>query len=250
MAASVGTFLLRVRRAETPASKKAKDIAVWVMRANLRIPQVLRGPGRSLYELRALVLCGWRRIKTFLWAYPLFACRCDAIGKRVVLEALPNVSGHTLLYIGDDVRFSGSFSVCSGRFVDHPVLRIGDRSFLGHNVAITCNREVVIEDDVLIAAECKIADYDGHAALFERRIKDLPPAAEEIRAVRICRGAWIGTGSMVLKGVTVGEGAIVGAHSVVTHDVPAYAVVAGVPAKIVKRHDRAGSRAFSMARAA
>jgi acetyltransferase-like isoleucine patch superfamily enzyme len=52
--------------------------------------------------------------------------------------------------------------------------------------------------------------------------------------IRICRGAWIGARSIILKGVTIGEGAIVGAGSVVTRDVPAFTIVAGNPARILR----------------
>lgn len=250
MTSAVGTLLLRVRRAETPAFKRAKDTLRWMLTANLPIPRALKSTGRVLYHVRFFAPIAWRRLRTLLWSYPLFACRCDSIGKRVKIESLPFVRGHTSLVVGDDVRFSGDFSVSSGRFCDHPTLRIGDRTFLGHNVTITCNREVVIEGDVLIAGDCKIADYDGHAAAMEQRVRDAAPTANEIRPVRICRGAWIGYGSSVMKGVTVGEGAIVGAHSIVTRDVPPHAVVAGAPARIVKQNEAEGGEVLARARAA
>jgi acetyltransferase-like isoleucine patch superfamily enzyme len=145
------------------------------------------------------------------------------------------ITGHTSIYIGDDVRFSGSFAVDSAKFCNSPTLRIGDRSFLGHGVSITCNRQVVIEEDVLIAGNCKISDYDGHPNSLERRLAGAPPCGDEIQSVRICRGAWIGLGTLILKGVTVGEGAIVGANSVVTKDVPPHTVAVGSPARIVKQ---------------
>lgn len=228
-------FVLRLKRADTPAFKTLKKAVRWMMTANLPVPHNIRPCGRLLYDLRFLLPLPWKRLKSLLYVQPLFASRCESIGRRVQLVALPVVTGHTLLYVGDDVRFSGSFAVSSGRFCDHPTLRIGDRSFLGHGVTITCNREVVIEEDVLIAGDCKISDYDGHATSLESRLRGSLPSADEIRPVRICRGAWIGTGSFILKGVTVGEGAIVGANSVVTHDVPSRAVAVGSPARVVKR---------------
>jgi acetyltransferase-like isoleucine patch superfamily enzyme len=224
-----------LKRADTPTLKVLKKMLRWMMTANLPVPRYIRPCGRLLYDLRFVLPMPWRRLKALLYLHPLFASRCESIGRRVELVALPVISGHTLLYIGNDVRFSGSFSVASGRFCDHPTLRIGDRSFLGHGVTVTCNREVVIEQDVLVAGNCKISDYDGHATSLKGRLASALPAADEIRPVRICRGAWIGTDSFILKGVTVGEGAIVGANSVVTHDVPAHAVVVGSPARIVKR---------------
>ncbi|HST12900.1 MAG TPA: acyltransferase [Terriglobales bacterium] len=147
--------------------------------------------------------------------------------------AIPRVVGHTSIMIGDDVRISGTLGIVSGRTFDRPVLTIGDRVFLGHDVEISCNREIVIEDDVMIAGCCRIADNDGHSVDMEKRIAGHPPDRSEIRPVRICRGAWIGFRSFILKGVTVGEGAVVGANSVVTRDVPPHTVVAGSPARVL-----------------
>lgn len=86
-----------------------------------------------------------------------------------------------------------------------------------------------IEDDVFV----------GHGVMF---INDNHPAAGhntanqggewELRPVRVCRGASIGSGAVILGGVTIGEEAVVGAGAVVTRDVPAKAVVSGVPARI------------------
>lgn len=236
MGSALESFVLRLKRAETPGFKRLKAVARWVLTANVPVPRAFKSLGRLLYHLRFFLRDIWYRVKTLLWFYPLFACRCEAIGKRIQLTALPEVTGHTYIYVGDDVRFSGNFSVASGRFCSCPTLRIGKRSFLGHNVSITCNREVVIEEDVLIASGCTISDYDGHAKQLERRMANLPPLENEMRPVRICRGAWIGSRSMILKGVTVGEGAIVGALSVVTEDVPPHSVVAGSPARVVNEN--------------
>ena len=235
MTSTLELFVLRVKRADAPAYQILNKTVRWMMTASLRVPRAVKPCGRMFYELRFYLPGAWKRLKSVLYVQPLFACRCESIGKRVQLTALPVVTGHASIYIGDDVRFSGNIAVSSGRFWDHPRLCIGDRSFLGHNVTITCNREVVIEEDVLIAGNCKISDYDGHALVAERRLANALPTADEIRPVRICRGAWIGSGALILKGVTVGEGGVVGANSVVTHDVPPHTLVVGSPARVVKK---------------
>jgi acetyltransferase-like isoleucine patch superfamily enzyme len=229
----LNTFILEVRRDKAPAVKAA---AKWMLAVNLPVPHALKPLGRIVYELRLLLPAAFRRLKSLLWSHPLFACRCEAIGKGLELWATPCVRGHASIYVGSNVRFSGNLAIQSGRFYDHPVLRIGDRSFLGHHVSITCNREVIIEEDVLIAGDCSISDYDGHPSDPGRRLDSRPPDSNDVRPVRICRGAWIGAGSVITKGVTVGEGAVVGARSVVTHDVPSYSVAAGSPARVVKQN--------------
>src|SRR5215472_18758900 len=114
--ASIGLLLLEVKRAEKPAFRKVKNILGWILKTNLQVPRVLKPTGRLFYHLRLFTPMVWRRVKTFVWSYPLFACRCEEIGKGVIIQDLPVVSGHTSLFLGNNVRFSGAFSVHSGRF--------------------------------------------------------------------------------------------------------------------------------------
>ncbi len=92
---------------------------------------------------------------------------------------------------------------------------------------------VEIGDDVLFGPNVIIMDNDGHIIDRKKAVLegDRPGA---IRPVKIGRGAWLGYGSMIMKGVTVGEYAVVAANSVVTRDVPPRTVVAGNPARIIK----------------
>jgi len=215
MKTNLDSVVLRLKRPDTPLFKAARRVIDFCLKATIPVPRALKPAGRLFYEARFYLPILWKRFKALVYT-------------------TPNVHGQTLLYIGDDVRFSGDFAITSGRFGNRPTLRIGDRAFIGHNVSITCNREVVIENDVLIAASCRISDYDGHSSSLEKRICNSLPDLEEMQPVRICKGAWVGYGVSILKGVTVGEGAIVGANSVVTHNVPPYSVAAGSPAKVVK----------------
>ncbi len=88
---------------------------------------------------------------------------------------------------------------------------------------------ITIEDDVQIAANVQLISNNHDP--YERNVITCKP-------VRIRKGAWIGAGSTVLPGVTVGKHAIVGAASVVTKDVSDYAVVVGNPAKVIKYLDK------------
>jgi acetyltransferase-like isoleucine patch superfamily enzyme len=234
MKCRVESVVLQLKRADTPFFKRARRVLDFCRTATLPVPHVLRPTGRFVYEFRFYLPILTTRIKSLVYTTPLFSCRCESVGKHLQLCVLPVVNGHTVLHIGDDVRCSGSFAIASGRFSDHPTLRIGNRVFVGHNVSITCNREVIIEDDVLLAGNCKISDYDGHPSSLEKRITNDLPGADDIRPVRIGKGAWIGSGVTILKGVTIGRGSVVGANSVVTRDVPDYCVAAGSPAVIVK----------------
>ena len=105
---------------------------------------------------------------------------------------------------------------------DH--LRVGARVSINAFVHIWALGGVTIGDDTLIASHVAITalTHDPHAPLFS--------ASHQVRPVVIGRNVWIGTHAVILPGVTIGDGAIIGAGAVVTRDVASGAVVVGVPA--------------------
>ena len=120
---------------------------------------------------------------------------------------------------------------------------IGKNVNIGGSTIIDCVNKVTIEDDVLISYNCIIQDSDNHSSKYSLRKKDLSDWKDrghhnwEItpqKDVKICRGAWIAARVIILKGVTIGEGAIVAAGSVVTKDVAPWSVVGGNPARLIK----------------
>jgi acetyltransferase-like isoleucine patch superfamily enzyme len=149
---------------------------------------------------------------------------------------MPFVLGHAELHIGDDVTFNGKVDIISGRFLDHPKFSVGNRSMIGGNTLITVNSEVTLEDDVIVSTDCRISDSDGHPRDALLRAQKAPLNPRDIRPVRICRYAWIGNGSHITKGVTIGEGAIISANSVVISDIPPYCLAMGNPAEIYFRN--------------
>jgi acetyltransferase-like isoleucine patch superfamily enzyme len=90
---------------------------------------------------------------------------------------------------------------------------------------------IVIGEGVMIAANAALYSYD-HGLLPEMTIRSQPLTAKG--PITIHNEAWIGTGAIILSGVTIGEGAVVAAGAVVTKDVPAGAIAAGNPAKVIK----------------
>ena len=121
-------------------------------------------------------------------------------------------------------------------------VKVGDRTFIGASL-IVCRSGVTIGSDVLISWGVTISDHDGHSLYWDDRRHDVLNWARGLHTwqgvgsapVVIEDKAWLGFGVVILKGVRIGQGAVVGAGSVVTKDVPANAVVAGNPAVIVKR---------------
>ena len=104
------------------------------------------------------------------------------------------------------------------------VISIGDGSFVNHRSEIVAHQRVSIGRGCLLAWDVQVLDSDSH------RVDGAPHTAP----VRIGDRVWIGCRATVLKGVTIGEGAVVAAGAVVTRDVPARALVAGNPARVVR----------------
>lgn len=91
--------------------------------------------------------------------------------------------------------------------------------------------KVIIEDDVMIAQYVLIT---SNIHKYDRVDVDINKQEELAKTVTIKKGAWIGARAIILPGVTIGAGSIIGAGAVVTKDVPALSVVAGVPARVIK----------------
>jgi acetyltransferase-like isoleucine patch superfamily enzyme len=226
-------FLMRVRRGETAGFRRLRSIIRFIIRPRApRMPALLKPVLRFLYETHYLVIRVWRLLITVCYRHPLFQGRCTSVGHSLSIDGLPFVNGQVEIHIGNEVSLGGNVSISSGRFVDQPKLIIRDRAEIGWNTSLTVNREVIIEEDVRISYDCRISDSDGHPRDAELRAKNAPLNPRDIRAVRICRYAWIGNGSHIMKGVTIGEGAIIGANSVVINDIPPYSLAFGNPADV------------------
>ena len=114
-------------------------------------------------------------------------------------------------------------------------VEIGDKTVFGQECTISAYQRVQIGDQCVIADRAMFIDFDHGIAEVERPIR-----VQGIykRDTVVGSNVWIGYGACVLRGVTVGDNAVIGTNAVVTRDVPENAVVAGVPARVVRMRDR------------
>ncbi len=127
-------------------------------------------------------------------------------------------------------------------------LSVGANSFVGGSKFVVAQR-IEIGDDVLISWGCTIVDHDSHSLIWPERAQDVSNhyqgrkdwANVKIAPVRIANRVWIGFDCIILKGVTIGEGAVVAAGSVVTKSVAPYTLVAGNPARPIRSLERLDS---------
>ncbi len=119
----------------------------------------------------------------------------------------------------------------------HGILIIGDRVIFGHHCTIGVREKVEIGEDTMIGELVSIRDHDH---CFESLDQPIRTQGMKVSPVKIGRDVWIGGKATVLRGVTIGSHAVVGANAVVTRDVPEHAIVVGVPARIIGyRNDKA-----------
>lgn len=230
-------LILKVKRGETPAYRFLRTVFRFMLRPRApRLPRFLKPLFRTIYEGYFGLIALFRTARVVLITHPLFQSRCTSVGRNLSIETLPYVTGNLEIHIGDDVTLGGKIMFESGRILDNPRLIIKDRAALGWNVEISVNSEVVIEEDARVAFRCRISDHDGHPREADLRALDRPIRPQDVRPVRICRSAWIGNNSHIMKGVTIGEGAIVSANSVVMTDIPPYALAMGNPAEVYFRN--------------
>jgi acetyltransferase-like isoleucine patch superfamily enzyme len=142
----------------------------------------------------------------------------------------------------------GSYSSILGRLIVFKrggLIRIGEWCYVGEDSRIWSANAITIGNRVLISHGVNIHDTNSHSSSaasrhddFKRSVSRVPaPEVDDVPSSQVVieDDAWIGFNATILKGVRIGQGAVVGAATVVTKDVPAYAIVAGNPAKIIGR---------------
>jgi acetyltransferase-like isoleucine patch superfamily enzyme len=163
------------------------------------------------------------------------------VGARLRMRSLPICRRHkdAAIRLGNDVTIFNKLSENVAGITHRSVLAAnapGARLVIGNNVGLSgvilyCVKEIVIEDHVNLGVGAKVYDTDFHPV--DAAARRAGSKFVEGKAVRICKDAWIGADAMILKGVTVGPRAVVAAGAVVTKDIPADAIAAGVPAKVI-----------------
>lgn len=163
--------------------------------------------------------------------------RYGAYGRGTHVIPPARISRPDRIFLGDDVTIleHSWLSVVASVPGVEPTLTVGSRSSIGRFSHVACVGSITIGDGVLTSERVFIGDtYHGYEDP-ERPVIDQPMA--DPAPVVIEDGAFLGIGSCVLMGTTVGRGACVGAGAVVASDVPPWTVVVGNPARVVKRFD-------------
>lgn len=151
---------------------------------------------------------------------------CDAVGARPRLYGRCLVQNWGTIEIGDRLLMYGHTVRCELNAHAGGRLRIGEGVFINYGCSISAHTGVTIGDRALIGQYAVILDCDYHG-------EGGGPGHGRSQPIVVGEGAWLGARVIVLKGVRIGAGAVVGAGSVVTRDVPDGMFAAGAPARVL-----------------
>lgn len=184
----------------------------------------------------------WMNLKNrVMWdAYQSTLKEC---GKNAVVQWPFQIHGGKYISIGDNFVAASHLTIHAfDRYRDtkeeySPSIKIGNNVTITEYCQISCIDRIEIGDGTLLGRNVFIAD-NNHGNGIDVLERDIPPVERKLTSkgpVIIGKNVWIGRNVTILSGIRVGEGAIIGANSVVTKDVQAYSVVAGCPAVEMRR---------------
>jgi acetyltransferase-like isoleucine patch superfamily enzyme len=208
----------------------------------MSIAQALRARGRK--AVSRTLHRGWEAVRSAgaVTAERPGLLRFGALGADSKFAfPLGTIFGERWIRIGASCAIGDHVSLSAGLAPGHdlggrPIVTIGDRCTIGRGSHIVGHQSIVIGDDVWTGPYVYITDQNHSYADPDRPIGEQLPINE---TVEIGDGSWLGAGAIVLPGARLGRNVVVAAGSVVRGTVPDHSVVAGVPAKVVRRYDPA-----------
>ena len=155
--------------------------------------------------------------------------RCaDSFGTRAILRGRARVVNHGAMTFGDRLRLDSTVAQLELMTLPTGRLEVGDDVFINFGTSIVSSTHIKVGNHVLIGAHVMIMDCDFHRVEDKSWDTNGKPVILEDRV-------WIANRATILKGVRIGHDAVVAAGAVVTRNVPPRTVVAGVPAKVIRR---------------
>ncbi len=153
--------------------------------------------------------------------------RCTRVGHLPRVYGRPRITNLGAIVIGDKFRLFST--TVPSEMVAHANgrIEIGNGVFVNYGASLSAHKRIRIGDGCQLGSYACLMDNDYHS------VEDRTQAGES-KPIILGRNVWLGVRVIVLKGVTIGDNAVIGAGSVVTHDIPANTVAGGVPAKVIR----------------
>lgn len=223
----------RIKKQKSPYSKAIYQTFKALQNINVKVPMFLAG---FFYNEKSFRQHTWKWIINKFYFEPMMRYRCNEVGKNLKTDGdMPLIIGSGNITIGNNVKFGNRCAIyVSENLFKTPQLIIGDNTVINYQCGISVEKKVVIGNNCVIAGETMIFDNNSHGIKYENGRK---MTEDDVAPIKIEDYVWIGMRSIILKGVTIGKGAVVAAGSVVTQNVPSMTVVGGNPAQVLKQID-------------
>ena len=190
-----------------------------------------------IYKLCQKLKCWAEMIKSLYLSFLFMNCPIC-----VKFHKIGKIRNFHYIHIGKNVEFDNYIYLTAWdskqNINNKPIIQIGDNCSFGAFNHISCSNKILIGNNVLTGKYVTIVD-NSHGYTSKETLNVAPRDRDIVSngPVFIASNVWIGDKATILPNVKIGYGAVVAANSVVTKDIPDYAIVAGVPAKIIKRNE-------------
>lgn len=163
------------------------------------------------------------------------------IGQSYFIWHTHTLHGTEYIHIGDGCTFESGLQLTAWNTgKTPPSIIIGNNCLFRQNAHITATNGITIGNHLLTGTNVFISDNSHGETITDRDLLETPPGERPLHSkgtVSIGDNVWLGNNVCVMPGVTIGDGAIIGANSVVTHSIPAGCVAAGIPARVIRKFD-------------
>ncbi len=155
--------------------------------------------------------------------------KAELRGMKIRIWGRPVVRIKGRLVVEDRVRLVSTITPIELAVEQDGTIEVGENTYINYGTSIAAYQHVKIGKNCLIGTYVNITDNNFHCVEPERR-NIIPPSSPVVLEDNV----WLGTRVIVLPGVTIGEGSVIGAGSVVTHSIPSRVIAAGTPAKVIR----------------
>ena len=174
----------------------------------------------------------------FLKVNPFVRAKYGSIGKRSCIYKPLFVNGKKYIHLGNHVTFLNgarieAISQYNGQKFN-PIIEIGDNTSFQQNVHMISAGKLKIGSNCVFSSYIYISNCNHSIDDMETNVLHADLIVKETVIGNNC---FVGTGVKIMAGVHIGDCVVVGANAVVTHDVPSFSMVAGVPARVIKKYD-------------
>lgn len=222
-----------IKSQKTPLSRFLYTSITQARHISLPAPKIIFTP---ILFLHHGILSVWRKFTMFFYWKPLFSQHLESVPKHLnLMLTMPSIIGNPLISVGEYCTINGNMTII-GRTSqkNRPKLTIGNKVFIGYGTGIFIGNEIIIGDYCLISEGCILRGYPGHPLDPASRLAGLAEDESQVGKIVLEKNVWLGQGVKINPGVTIGENSVIATGSIVTKDIPANVLAAGVPAKIIK----------------